>query len=86
MARDAYAPAYNGLGQFRSDAWSALEESAGQLALATAAQRPAGSLETAVQDLLARLEPAERFWAFPGPAAFQHVQRLSTNGTQTVLA
>lgn len=76
MARDAHAPAYNGLGQFRSDAWSELEESASQLALAAAAQRPVAGLETSVGELLGRLEPAERFWAFPGPGAFQLVQRL----------
>src|ERR1700722_5197243 len=86
MARDAHAPAYNGLGQFRSDAWSALEESAGQLALAAAAQRPVADLETRVQELLGRLEPVERFWAFPGPAAFQHVQRLFAAGKYDRLA
>jgi arginine decarboxylase len=86
MARDAHAPAYNGLGQFRSDAWSALEESAGQLALAAAAQRPVADLETQVQELLGRLEPVERFWAFPGPAAFQHVQRLFAAGKYDRLA
>ena len=86
MTHGTQVPAYNGLGQFRSDAWSALEESASQLALATATQRPADELTAAVQDLLGRLEAAERFWAFPGPGAFQVVQRLYTAGKYDRLA
>src|ERR1700722_14632676 len=86
MTDGTQVPAYNGLGQFRSDAWSALEESAGQLALATATQRPADELTAAVQDLLGRLEGAEGFWAFPGPGAFQVVQRLYTAGKYDRLA
>jgi arginine decarboxylase len=67
--------AYNSLWQLRSDAWSSLEESSAQLALACAQQRPAEPLSETVGGLLDRLAPVERFWAFPGPQAFQQVRR-----------
>jgi arginine decarboxylase len=67
--------AYNSLWQLRSDAWSSLEESGAQLALACAQQRPAEPLSETVGGLLDRLAPVERFWAFPGPQVFQQVRR-----------
>ena len=58
--------AYNSLWQVRTDAWSALEESTAQLALAGAQQRPVEQLTDAVAEALDVLAPIERYWAFPG--------------------
>ena len=66
----AGSPAYNGLWQVRTDAWSALEESTAQLALAGAQQRPVEQLTDTVAGALDVLAPIERFWAFPGMQAF----------------
>jgi len=52
--------AYNSLWQVRTDAWSALEESTAQLALAGAQQRPVEPLTDAVAEALDVLAPIER--------------------------
>jgi hypothetical protein len=57
--------AYNSLWQVRTDAWSTLEESTAQLALAGAQQRPVEQLTDTVAGALDVLTPIERFWAFP---------------------
>jgi arginine decarboxylase len=67
--------AYNSLWQVRSDAWSSLEESSSQLSLACAQRRPAEPVTETVSGLLDTLGPVERFWAFPGPQAFQQLRR-----------
>jgi len=72
--------AYNSLWQVRNDAWSKLEESTGQLALACSQQRPAEQLTEAVAASLDVLGPIERFWAFPGLPAYQKVRRLFAAG------
>src|SRR5580693_3000990 len=72
--------AYNSLWQVRTDAWSALEESTAQLALAGAQQRPVERLTDAVAAALDVLAPVERFWAFPGMQAFYRVRRLFATG------
>jgi arginine decarboxylase len=72
--------AYNSLWQFRADAWSSLEESATQLALACAQQRPAETLLEAITGQLDVLGPIERFWAFPGGSAFLEIRRLFAGG------
>jgi arginine decarboxylase len=72
--------AYNSLWQVRNDAWSKLEESTGQLALACSQQRPAEQLTEAVAASLDILGPIERFWAFPGLPAYQKVRRLFAAG------
>jgi arginine decarboxylase len=72
--------AYNSLWQVRNDAWSSLEESTAQLALAGAQQRPIEQLTGAVAETLDVLGPIERFWAFPGMPAFYKVRRLFTTG------
>lgn len=69
--------AYNSLWQVRTDAWSALEESTTQLALAGAQQRPVEQLTDAVAEALDVLAPIERFWAFPGMPAFSRVRQLA---------
>lgn len=60
--------AYNSLWQLRADAWSSLEESTAQLALAATQQRPIEEQVETVTGLLNVLGPIERFWAFPGGA------------------
>jgi arginine decarboxylase len=72
--------AYNSLWQLRADTWSSLEESASQLAVAGAAQRPVDQLAQTVAGQLGTLEAIERFWAFPGTQAFQEARRLFTAG------
>ncbi len=72
--------AYNSLWQIRNDAWSSLEESAAQLVLGCAQQRPVEQLTETVTGLLDELGPVERFWAFPGTRAFQRVRRLFLAG------
>jgi arginine decarboxylase len=72
--------AYNSLWQVRNDAWSTLEESTAQLALAGAQQRPVEQLTDAVAEALDVLAPMERFWAFPGMQAFYKVRRLFATG------
>ena len=74
------ANAYNSLWQVRNDAWSSLEESTAQLALARAQQRPVDQLAETVTETLNLLGPIERFWAFPGPHAYQKVRRLFAAG------
>jgi arginine decarboxylase len=72
--------AYNSLWQLRNDAWSSLEESTAQLALAFSQQRPVEQLTETVAEGLNVLGPIERFWAFPGTHAFQKVRRLFAAG------
>src|SRR5580700_6922522 len=72
--------AYNSLWQVRTDAWSTLEESTAQLALAGGQQRPVEQLTDAVAEALDVLAPIERFWAFPGMQAFYRVRRLFATG------
>jgi hypothetical protein len=74
------ANAYNSLWQVRNDAWSSLEESTAQLALAHVQQRSVERLTETVTATLNLLEPMERFWAFPGPHAYQKVRRLFADG------
>jgi Orn/Lys/Arg decarboxylase, major domain len=54
------------------------EESSAQLSLACAQRRRAEPLTETVNGLLDTLGPVERFWAFPGPQAFQQVRRAFT--------
>jgi arginine decarboxylase len=80
MADGTSQPAYNSTWQIRNDAWCSLEETSGQLLLATAQHRPVEHLDEAITRLLDLLGPIERFWAFPGTPAFQKMRRLFTAG------
>src|SRR5580700_3282252 len=80
VAVAAGSNAYNSLWQVRTDAWSALEESTAQLALAGAQQRPVEQFTDAVAEALDVLAPIERSWAFPGMPAFYKVRRLFATG------
>src|ERR1700722_12519274 len=76
----ANAKAYNSLWQFKADAWSALEDAAVELSVATAGKP---SLERAVDtatELLDVLGPIERLYAYPGPAEFSKVRRIFAAG------
>src|SRR5579859_2168333 len=86
VAVPAGSNAYNSLWQVRTDAWSALEESTAQLALAGAQQRPVEQLTGAVADALDVLAPIERSWAFPGMPAFYKVRRLFATGKYDLCA
>ncbi|HOZ57138.1 aminotransferase class I/II-fold pyridoxal phosphate-dependent enzyme [Nakamurella multipartita] len=77
---------YNNLSQYRKDTWSTLEEAAERLAVAAAADRPVDAHADRVSGLLERLNPIERYWAFPGPQAFQAGRRLFTAGKYTRFA
>jgi Orn/Lys/Arg decarboxylase, C-terminal domain len=72
--------AYNSLWQVRTDAWSSLEESTAQLALAAAQQNPVEQLAETVAGWLGVIGPFERLWAFPGTQAFLKLRRLFTGG------
>jgi arginine decarboxylase len=80
VAESTSQPAYNSTWQIRNDAWCSLEETSGQLLLATAKHRPVEDLDEAITRLLDLLGPIERFWAFPGVPAFQKMRRLFTAG------
>jgi arginine decarboxylase len=75
MARQPASPMYNSMWQARRDAWSDLEESAARMAD-----------PEHVKELLARLEPIEHYWGFPGWRRFADVQRLLTVGDQAGFA
>ena len=69
MVEESSVRAYNSWWQFRSDAWSRLEEASRQLADASLRGQPAGGLAETVSGLLDVLAPIEHYWAFPGPEA-----------------
>ena len=78
--------AYNSLWQVRADAWSSLEESVVQLALAGTEQRPVEELIRTVAGSLDVLGSMERFWAIPGMPVFQKLRRLFAAGKYERLA
>ena len=65
--------------QLRADRWSSLREITERLLRDHAAGKPTARHITMAQDLLNSLAPIEMYWAFPGHAAFEHLQRLLTN-------
>ena len=83
MVEAVRARGYNSLAQLRSDAWSSLEEESEQLGLAVAAGRPVEVWVARVTALLDQLAPIERYWAYPGPSAFQQGRRLFAAGKYT---
>ena len=86
MAETVNAQAYNSLWQFRADAWSSLEEASDRLGAAAAAGRPLDALVERVTALLDQLGPIERYWAYPGPQAYQQGRRLFAAGKYTRFA
>ena len=74
------------MSQFRADAWSSLEEASERSAAAAAAGRPLDNLVARVGELLDELGPIERYWAYPGPLAYQQGRRLFAAGKYTRFA
>jgi arginine decarboxylase len=68
--------AYNSWWQARSDAWSQLDEAAGQLTGTVPSGQPAGELIETTSGLLDALVPVEQFWAFPGPETLRRIRDL----------
>ncbi|MDU8913079.1 aminotransferase class I/II-fold pyridoxal phosphate-dependent enzyme [Aestuariicoccus sp. MJ-SS9] len=66
--------------QLRSDRWSALREAAEGLHRHGADGRRGKKLIATAEALFEALEPIERYWAFPGAQAFEHLQRQLHNG------
>jgi arginine decarboxylase len=65
--------------QLRSDRWSALREKLEQLDRAPEGRR-AKSLKAEAEKLFEALAVIERYWAFPGMAAFDHMRRQFEHG------
>jgi arginine decarboxylase len=84
MARKPGSPMYNSMWQVRRDAWSDLEETATRMVERGPEGGPA-DLER-VRELLARLEPIELYWGFPGRRRFDEVQRLLAMGDRAGFA
>ncbi|MEW2911266.1 ornithine decarboxylase [Leisingera sp. JC11] len=66
--------------QLRADRWSALREAAEGLARHRREGRQSQKLMATAEHLLEVLAPVERYWAFPGIHAFEHLRRLLQNG------
>lgn len=76
------SPMYNSMWQLRRDVWSSLEEAASSLTdRAGDTARTSEALDE-IRAHLARLEPMEQYWGFPGRRRFEEVQRLLTTGDQ----
>src|SRR5262245_14134740 len=72
-------PAYNGVGQFRADAWNSLADATGRL------QNASGEAERArlakpAGDLLGLLDPIEHYWAFPRRHQLLELRELLAQG------
>jgi nitroreductase len=70
------ARAYTSWWQFRSDAWSRLEEASAGLANAALRGQPADGMVEAASELLDALAPIERYWAFPGQQGYRRARDL----------
>ena len=86
MAKTVKMRGYNSLSQYRADAWSSLEEASERVSNAAAAGRPLDKLVLRVNELLDQLGPIERYWAYPGPLAYQQGRRLFAAGKYTRFA
>jgi len=65
--------------QLRTDRWSVLREKLGELERSPTG-RHATSLRKEIAQLFEALEIVERYWAFPGTAAFDHMRRQFEHG------
>ncbi|WP_082015764.1 aminotransferase class I/II-fold pyridoxal phosphate-dependent enzyme [Leisingera sp. ANG-M7] len=72
--------------QLRADRWSSLRESAEGLARQRQEGRQSEKLMAAAEHLFDVLAPIERYWAFPGIHAFEHLRRLLQHGNVDDLA
>ncbi|WP_323037009.1 aminotransferase class I/II-fold pyridoxal phosphate-dependent enzyme [Pararhodobacter sp.] len=71
--------------QLRTDRWSTIREKLGELERSPTSRRATG-LRTEVSKLFEALETIERYWAFPGIAAFVHMRRQFENGNVSDVA
>ncbi len=62
--------------QLRADRWSGLKGITARLAQAQRRRGATVQLADKARRTLAALEPIEMYWAFPGPALFDHLRRL----------
>jgi hypothetical protein len=76
MADNSSVRAYNSWWQVRSDTWSRLEETSGQLADTSLRDEPADGMAETIPRLLDGLAPIEQYWAFPGPEAGGEAARV----------
>jgi arginine decarboxylase len=76
MVDNSSVQAYNSWWQIRSDTWSRLEETSGQLADASLRDEPADGMADTTSELLDALAPIEQFWAFPGTEVYQRARDL----------
>ncbi|MCL4676829.1 MAG: ornithine decarboxylase, partial [Pararhodobacter sp.] len=65
--------------QLRTDRWSALRDKLSEIER-TPNGRRAGPLRAEVGKLFESLAVVERYWAFPGMAAFDHIRRQFEHG------
>jgi hypothetical protein len=71
MADNSSVRAYNSWWQVRSDTWSRLGETSGQLADTSLRDEPADGMAETTSGLLDDLAPIEQYWAFPGPEVYR---------------
>ncbi|MBT8475227.1 MAG: hypothetical protein KJO78_07115 [Alphaproteobacteria bacterium] len=62
--------------QLRADRWSALRETAESMLVHGVEGRKGSKLLKTAETLFDALAPIERYWAFPGNHAFEHLKRL----------
>ncbi len=67
---------YYSAAQLRADRWSQLRETAESLARQGPNGRKGQKLISEAETLLAALAPIERYWAFPGHGAFNHLKKM----------
>jgi arginine decarboxylase len=72
--------AYHSVWQMRSDGWNTLNDAMSRLAVEAPKGVDTTALRQRIVEALARLEPIESFWAFPGRAAFRRLQTLFQAG------
>ena len=71
---DGLSEYFSGI-QLRNDRWSSLKSVCARLASTTNGKR-VEKLSAEARDLLHFLEPIEKYWAFPGSGAFDHLRHL----------
>ena len=62
--------------QLRADRWSALRETAESMLVHGVDGRQGGRLLKYAHELMDALAPIERYWAFPGIHAFEHLRKM----------